>query len=104
LALEKVLEPILAAARTATASPLLTLQPDLNDIARASHARGKRNGLDHTILGAGPTFHASVEIDNMGLATIKGQHPVGTYLDAVTATHAFLFIKGQCGHIVQVSQ
>jgi len=74
---------------------LLSLDPSLDDIRSTSHARGNPDGAGRTIQGAGPAFHASVEIFDFGLFPSQLKDSVGADAFTHTAAHTGFDIELQ---------
>ena len=74
---------------------LFTLYPDLDNIGRSANPRINHNGIRGTIRHAGPTFHACIEINEMGLMVLHFKYGMGTDFSAQAAANAFFLVQNE---------
>ena len=65
----------------------------VNDGGSAANPGVDGNRTESAILGAGATFHAAVQIDEMRLAVFDLKHGMGADLGAKAATRAFCLVQ-----------
>ena len=78
----------IATTTLAAGGRLLSFKPGLDDIARTAHAGGDHDRIHRTVVGAGPAFHASILIDDTGLAVFHDKDALGTDKGALSTADA----------------
>jgi hypothetical protein len=92
-----------AAPASTTGGFFFSLYPDLDNIGGSPHPRTDGNGLGRAVVYAGAAFHAGVEIYNTGSALPHFKHCLGADFGAKPASHTFVRVQHQSGHIIQIS-
>jgi hypothetical protein len=67
--------------------------PDLDNIGRSADPGIDHNGIRGTVGHTGATFHAGIEIDQVGLLVPHFKNRMGTDLGTQAAADAFFFVQ-----------
>ena len=78
-----------------TRGTLFTFYPDLDNISRSAYPWIDLNGIRGTVDYTGPTFHTSVEINNMSFLLLNFKNRMWADLSTQAATNAFVFIQNK---------
>ncbi len=74
---------------------LFAFYPDLDNIGSSANSRIDDNGLRRTVGHTGSTFHACIEINEMGPLITHFKNCLGADFSAQASANAFVFVKNK---------